>query len=644
MNQQPQGQPAPGQPQAVRIPMYRPEQMQSLEILSDADKQKYEKGLRGLWDAMENNGPETPAHITARTKIQEFSRMVYSKVATMRRQQQLQQQQLQQQGGAGQPAQPNAAQAAMNQNLAAQRAAMAQQRPGGTNSANPGAGAAAPGQARPQGAPQAAQQPSHAVITHVNALNFVPPAHIDRDKAQAWRNDIRAKYTRALTIMETTSRRMKNIEALVKDRQEKGNPITNPEELKKLQDQVETDKKNHAEALKFIEGIRKNHIAPAAAQNAAQQRPPQAGQVAGNPMQAATASVNAAMDAAKNLQSGTVNRPQGAPQTPTSQTPTAQVAAQPAAAAAAQPGIIPTGQATVKVEPGAHPHPPPVNTALAAASNAHIPSAGTPTQNSARVQTPQSATPSAVAGPQGAARPLSHQAALSLANRQVSSNSVPMSNQSGTAGTTATTPGSAGGTSQQPAHTHAHPQPTPSAIQIKMPIPKQLPESTTQIPQATATGGGVAPGRPTMGNGTAIGGGTMGQPVISKTPAYTFETEGEHVLNKRKLDELVRQVCGGGPPGQDGNYLTPDVEESVNQVADHFIDNVMVMACRLAKERGSKVLEIRDLQLVLERVYNIRIPGYTSDELRTVRKPQPNGSWVSKISAVQAAKVTRDEK
>lgn len=69
------------------------------------------------------------------------------------------------------------------------------------------------------------------------------------------------------------------------------------------------------------------------------------------------------------------------------------------------------------------------------------------------------------------------------------------------------------------------------------------------------------------------------------------------------------------------------------------MDNVLHMSCRLAKERGSKVLEIRDMQLVLERVYNIRIPGYTSDELRTVRKVQPSSNWISKVHAVQAAKV-----
>lgn len=74
--------------------------------------------------------------------------------------------------------------------------------------------------------------------------------------------------------------------------------------------------------------------------------------------------------------------------------------------------------------------------------------------------------------------------------------------------------------------------------------------------------------------------------------------------------------------------------------ADAFVDNVTETACRLAAARGSKVLETRDLQMAIERTYNIRIPGYTTDELRTVRKVQPHPSWIAKMSAIQAAKVT----
>lgn len=79
--------------------------------------------------------------------------------------------------------------------------------------------------------------------------------------------------------------------------------------------------------------------------------------------------------------------------------------------------------------------------------------------------------------------------------------------------------------------------------------------------------------------------------------------------------------------------------QNVLNMADSFVDNVLHAACRNSKERGSKVLEIRDIQVVLERAYNIRVPGYSSDELRTVRKVVPSAGWIAKMSAVQAAKV-----
>lgn len=80
--------------------------------------------------------------------------------------------------------------------------------------------------------------------------------------------------------------------------------------------------------------------------------------------------------------------------------------------------------------------------------------------------------------------------------------------------------------------------------------------------------------------------------------------------------------------------------QSILNVADTFVDQVLQAACKNAKERGSKTLEIRDIQLTLERGYNIRIPGYASDEIRTVRKIQPTQNWINKMTAVQASKVT----
>jgi transcription initiation factor TFIID subunit 12 len=69
------------------------------------------------------------------------------------------------------------------------------------------------------------------------------------------------------------------------------------------------------------------------------------------------------------------------------------------------------------------------------------------------------------------------------------------------------------------------------------------------------------------------------------------------------------------------------------------VDTVISNACKLSKLRESPQLDVRDLQLVLERNYNIRIPGYASDEVRTVRRLLPAAGWTQKMNAVQAAKV-----
>jgi len=74
-------------------------------------------------------------------------------------------------------------------------------------------------------------------------------------------------------------------------------------------------------------------------------------------------------------------------------------------------------------------------------------------------------------------------------------------------------------------------------------------------------------------------------------------------------------------------------------LVDDFIDDLLVASCRLAKLRGANSLEAKDVQVILERQYNIRVPGFSTDEIRTVRKNQPAAGWAHKVGAVQAAKL-----
>ncbi|KAJ2750498.1 Transcription initiation factor TFIID subunit 12 [Coemansia aciculifera] len=99
------------------------------------------------------------------------------------------------------------------------------------------------------------------------------------------------------------------------------------------------------------------------------------------------------------------------------------------------------------------------------------------------------------------------------------------------------------------------------------------------------------------------------------------------ILSKRKIQELVSEI-------DPTERLEPQVEDILCDIADEFIESVTTFACKLAKHRKSDALEAKDLQLHLERNWNIRIPGFASEEIRSVRKTTVPQTHQEKISAI----------
>lgn len=151
--------------------------------------------------------------------------------------------------------------------------------------------------------------------------------------------------------------------------------------------------------------------------------------------------------------------------------------------------------------------------------------------------------------------------------------------------------------------------------------------------------------RATLTGGAASSlGALLNSPAITKMPMLDLATSsasalpenGSRILTKRKLSELVSTAGvdeGDGKTSIDGN-----VEELLLDLADEFINSVTSFACRLAKHRKVDTIDTKDVQLHLERNWNIRIPGYAMDEIRLTRKLQPTASYNQKISGVDISK------
>jgi histone H3/H4 len=182
----------------------------------------------------------------------------------------------------------------------------------------------------------------------------------------------------------------------------------------------------------------------------------------------------------------------------------------------------------------------------------------------------------------------------------------------------------------------------PPALQIST----QQSSSQPTLPPATSMGQlprpsvntGVPPARPTLTGGYPVGNPLLGTTSPAGIPhAFHLAQDGDaRLLSKRKLQDLVKSI-------DPDERLEPDVEELLMEVADEFIDSVLQQSCKIARHRKGQMLEVKDVQLHLERNWNIRIPGYSSEEVRSVKKYNPAPGHVAKVGAVNQAKaMTKD--
>lgn len=491
--------PPPGVPPLGNL--VKPEQILKLTHWDDQTKNTYAKGIAQLYQTIQSRPPESADYQSAYKKLIDVSTNVRNSM----------------------------------------RKHHAEQNVGQQNGARPGSqGQQDPRPQVPHAAPQpqAAENFSLKVINSVQSQKFVVPPNIAQqgdEVSQNWLREAKQKFAQHLQKHETAQIRLQELGQMAENRRREGKTFSQEEaqtlntRKQQILQTIEEAKtyltrfKNHQDNVRAggtgNPNVNANVDGRLQVQNIDQPAgatAPQATQKHTEP-QGQPHTVSSALDAARN-QGNTTNRAAMSPQ-----------------------NTVPSGQSVINQAQN-----PQIQANQVQQSNSHpnlaIATGGavTPQQpNSQQNQNPQSANSQVP-------HPLSHRAAMAQAAQSYAQ---PNYQQS--------TPQSS---------THAHPQignrdhignrdaQTPNSV--KMPIPKDL-----KVPQPVPVS--MGPARPTLTGGPSSGAmGPIGQPAIQKHPGYVLEGEGERVLSKKKLEELVRQVTGGsGGESEEGETLSADVEE-----------------------------------------------------------------------------------
>ncbi|XP_001990392.2 transcription initiation factor TFIID subunit 12 isoform X2 [Drosophila grimshawi] len=147
-----------------------------------------------------------------------------------------------------------------------------------------------------------------------------------------------------------------------------------------------------------------------------------------------------------------------------------------------------------------------------------------------------------------------------------------------------------------------------------MASPSQHSPMTNNSNSSSQNGGSTSAPVGSGGGGSGVGSGS-GAGASGKSASHNTATGAENtpMLTKPRLTELVREV-------DPATQLDEDVEELLLQIIDDFVEDTVKSTSAFAKHRKSNKIEVRDVQLHLERKYNMWIPGFGTDELRPYKR------------------------
>ncbi|PIN05401.1 Transcription initiation factor TFIID, subunit TAF12 [Handroanthus impetiginosus] len=150
--------------------------------------------------------------------------------------------------------------------------------------------------------------------------------------------------------------------------------------------------------------------------------------------------------------------------------------------------------------------------------------------------------------------------------------------------------------------------------------------------QQITRGPGLGSQRPSLGT---VQSGALPSGAPSRTATVETEESCNRIVSKRSIQELVNQI-------DPSEKLDPDVEDILVDIAEDFVESITTFGCSLAKHRKSTTLESKDILLHLERNWNMSLPGFGGDEIRTYRKPTVTEIHRERLAAVKKSIAATD--
>lgn len=121
----------------------------------------------------------------------------------------------------------------------------------------------------------------------------------------------------------------------------------------------------------------------------------------------------------------------------------------------------------------------------------------------------------------------------------------------------------------------------------------------------------------------------------SKAASVDNEETANRIIGKRTIQEIVNQI-------DPSEKLDPQVEDMLLNISEDFVESITAFGCSLAKHRKSTTLEARDILLHLERNWNVALPGFGGDDIRTYKKPIVSDIHRERLAAIKKSNVNSD--